>query len=144
MKTDNKVSPPKKGRGPLRVDYVPIGTVKPSDKNSRKHDPHQIDKIVASIEAVGWTKPIIVDEDYEILAGHGKDNAFHPTMKPVELARRACRNSTKEGDIVLDFFGGSCSTVMAAEQTKRIAGKQATHGSEKKTFEAVAKARGKA
>lgn len=71
MKTDNKVSPPKKGRGPLRVDYVPIGKVKPSDKNSRKHDPHQIDKIVASIEAVGWTKPIIVDEDYEILAGHG-------------------------------------------------------------------------
>jgi len=71
MKTDNKVSPPKKGRGPLRVDYVPIAKVKPSEKNSRKHDPNQIDKIVASIEAVGWTKPIIVDEDYEILAGHG-------------------------------------------------------------------------
>jgi len=71
MKTDNKLSPPKKGRGPLRVDYVPIAKVKPSEKNSRKHDPNQIDKIVASIEAVGWTKPIIVDEDYEILAGHG-------------------------------------------------------------------------
>ncbi len=175
MKTDNKLSPPKKGRGPLRVDYVPIAKVKPSEKNSRKHDPNQIDKIVASIEAVGWTKPIIVDEDYEILAGHGAYQAAQqlgmaevPVILRAGLTaaqRRACRNSTKEGDIVLDFFGGSCSTVMAAEQTKRIGyaieldphyvdasvrrwqdmtGKQATHGNEKKTFEAVAKARGKA
>lgn len=53
-------------------------------------------------------------------AGHGKDAAIHPTMKPVELARRACRNSAKEGEIVLDMFGGGGSTMMGAEQTGRV------------------------
>jgi DNA modification methylase len=54
-------------------------------------------------------------------AGHGKDAAIHPTMKPIELARRACRNSAKEGDIVLDMFGGGGSTLIGAEQTGRVA-----------------------
>jgi len=65
------LTPQKKGRGPLRVDYVPIGKVKPSKNNTRTHSPAQIDAIRKSIEAVGWTKPIIVDDKFEILAGHG-------------------------------------------------------------------------
>ena len=43
----------------------------------------------------------------------------HPTQKPVELAIRAISNSTKPGDLVLDFFGGSGSTLRAAEMTGR-------------------------
>ena len=43
----------------------------------------------------------------------------HPTQKPVELAVRAIANSTKPGDLVLDFFGGSGSTLRAAEMTGR-------------------------
>lgn len=43
----------------------------------------------------------------------------HPTQKPVELAVRAITNSTKPGDLVLDFFGGSGSTLRAAEMTGR-------------------------
>lgn len=98
-------------------------------------------------------------------AGLGKAGAaLHPTMKPVELARRALGNSTTEGQIVLDFFAGASSTIIAAEQTKRVGyaleldpryvdvgvkrwqeltGKAATHAAEKKTFDAIAKARGK-
>jgi len=93
--------------------------------------------------------------------GHGKDGAWHPTMKPVELGRRALLNSTREGEIVLDMFSGGGSTIMAAEQTKRIGyaieldpqyvdagvirwqkftGKEATNA-EGQTFEAVTKAR---
>lgn len=45
----------------------------------------------------------------------------HPTMKPIGLVVRALRNSSKPGDIVLDSFGGSGTTVMAAEQTEREA-----------------------
>lgn len=44
----------------------------------------------------------------------------HPTQKPPELARRALENSTLEGEIVLDAFLGSGSTLVAAEQTGRI------------------------
>lgn len=44
---------------------------------------------------------------------------LHPTMKPVRLLARLIRNSTDEGDIVLDLFGGSGSTLMACEQIGR-------------------------
>ena len=47
-------------------------------------------------------------------------NKLHPTMKPVELIVNALMNSTKKGNIVLDLFGGSGSTLMACEQTERI------------------------
>lgn len=48
-----------------------------------------------------------------------KKNDVHPTMKPVELCQRAVQNSSKPNDIVLDFFGGSGSTLIACEQTNR-------------------------
>ena len=44
---------------------------------------------------------------------------LHPTMKPVELVERALSNSSKIGDIVLDLFGGSGTTLIAAEKTGR-------------------------
>ena len=43
----------------------------------------------------------------------------HPTMKPVRLLRELVLNSTKIGDYVYDGFGGSGSTLIACEQTKR-------------------------
>lgn len=46
---------------------------------------------------------------------------YHPTEKPVTLMARAIRNSSKRGDIVLDVFAGSGSTVVAAEQLQRKA-----------------------
>ena len=46
-------------------------------------------------------------------------NDLHPTMKPVELIERAITNSSKSRDIVLDLFGGSGTTLIAAERTGR-------------------------
>ena len=48
-------------------------------------------------------------------------NDLHPTMKPVALIERAIRNSSKSRDIVLDPFGGSGTTLIAAERTGRRA-----------------------
>jgi DNA modification methylase len=48
-------------------------------------------------------------------------NELHPTMKPVALVERAIRNSSKSRDIVLDPFGGSGTTLIAAERTGRRA-----------------------
>ena len=45
----------------------------------------------------------------------------HPTMKPVELVERAIRNSSKSRDTVLDPFGGSGTTLIASEKTRRQA-----------------------
>lgn len=44
---------------------------------------------------------------------------LHPTMKPIELVQRSLLNSSKPGNIVLDPFGGSGSTLIACEQTNR-------------------------
>jgi len=45
---------------------------------------------------------------------------LHPTMKPIPLLRHLILNSSQMGDIVWDGFGGSGSTLIACEQTKRI------------------------
>jgi len=46
-------------------------------------------------------------------------NRLHPTMKPVELIERALVNSSKAGDLVVDLFGGSGSTLIACEKMGR-------------------------
>ena len=51
---------------------------------------------------------------------HSK-NEFHPTQKPVDLPVRALENSSKGGDIILDLFGGSGSTLIACEKQNRHA-----------------------
>ena len=48
-------------------------------------------------------------------------SALHPTMKPVELFTSQMVNSSRPGDIVLDLFGGSGTTLIAAEQSDRTA-----------------------
>ena len=44
---------------------------------------------------------------------------LHPTMKPVKLIARLVGNSSREGDTVLDLFGGSGTTLIVSEQTGR-------------------------
>jgi DNA modification methylase len=86
-------------------------------------------------------------------------NRIHPTAKPVELVERALSNSSKAGDVVCDFFGGSGSTLIGCERRGRKArlmeidpkygdcivrryqeytGKQATLDSDGRTFAEIA------
>ena len=46
-------------------------------------------------------------------------SVLHPTMKPIKLIQRCLEYSSKAGDIVLDPFGGSGSTLIACEKTRR-------------------------
>ena len=48
-----------------------------------------------------------------------KKNNLHPTMKPISILRRLILNSSGTRDVVFDCFGGSGSTMIATEQTKR-------------------------
>ena len=89
-------------------------------------------------------------------------NRLHPTMKPLELIERALLNSSKAGDVVVDLFGGSGSTLIACERRGRTSrlmeldrryadvicrryqeytGKQATLDGDGRTFEEVARER---
>ncbi len=46
-------------------------------------------------------------------------NDVHPTMKPLPLIKRLVANSTRPGDVVLDLFGGSGTTLIACEEMNR-------------------------
>ena len=56
-----------------------------------------------------------------ISASRGEELAMHPTVKPVALIADAIRDCSRRGEIVLDGFGGSGSTLIAAEKTGRVA-----------------------
>jgi DNA modification methylase len=51
----------------------------------------------------------------------GEELAMHPTVKPVAMIADALRDCSRRGEIVLDAFGGSGSTLIAAEKTGRVA-----------------------
>jgi DNA modification methylase len=54
-------------------------------------------------------------------SGRESELEMHPTVKPISMLADAIRDVTKAGDIVLDPFGGSGSTIIAAEKTSRLA-----------------------
>lgn len=79
----------------------------------------------------GFNHFVLRAKDYEIIDdGHDdtmsvlyyekpSSNDLHPTMKPVGLLEKLLRNSSRRGDIVLDPFGGSGSTLIACEKQGR-------------------------
>ena len=54
-------------------------------------------------------------------ASRSEELAMHPTVKPVALIADAIRDCSRRGEIILDAFGGSGSTLIAADKTGRIA-----------------------
>jgi DNA modification methylase len=70
----------------------------------------------------GQSDPWYGDKSQSTLWQENKPAAsrLHPTTKPTELVTRALINSSKAGDVVADFFGGSGSTLIACESTNRI------------------------
>lgn len=68
----------------MNVTLTEIGSIKPYEKNAKKHPKKQINQIVASITAFGWGQPIAVDRDGVIIAGHGRYEAAR-AMKLAEV-----------------------------------------------------------
>src|SRR5258705_13691828 len=56
----------------LAVTYRAVGDLIPDPRNARTHPKRQIDQIKASIEAFGFTNPVLADPDGHIIAGHGR------------------------------------------------------------------------
>jgi DNA modification methylase len=66
-----------------------------------------------------YGKPYAEDDVWEF--NRTQKNDLHPTMKPVELVKNALNHGSKSGDVVLDLFGGSGSTMIASEEIGRKA-----------------------
>ena len=56
----------------LEVEMIDLSALRPYAKNARRHSRAQIKQIAKSIETFGFTNPILVSDDLEILAGHGR------------------------------------------------------------------------
>ena len=63
----------------------------------------------------------IKDVNYSRCLEYGREKVLHPTMKPVALLENEIYISSNTQSIVLDFFGGSGSTLIACEKTNRHA-----------------------
>lgn len=66
-------------------------------------------------------KEIYSDKISTTIINEDKPSAsdLHPTMKPLKLLERLVKNSSRQGELVLDSFGGSGSTLMTCEQLNR-------------------------
>tara|TARA_R110002110_G_scaffold52645_2_gene152932 strand:- start:1131 stop:2435 length:1305 start_codon:yes stop_codon:yes gene_type:complete len=56
----------------LTVEALPVSALKPYANNPRTHTKKQIRQIARSIETFGWTNPILIDADGDVMAGHGR------------------------------------------------------------------------
>lgn len=57
---------------PLAVRYWPTASLVPDPRNARTHPRRQVDQIVASITAFGFTNPVLADPEGRLIAGHGR------------------------------------------------------------------------
>lgn len=72
-------------------------------------------------ELVALLEDIYSDKVSTTILDENKPNVndLHPTMKPLKLIGRLIKNSSKQGENVLDLFGGSGSTIMTCQQLGR-------------------------
>ena len=57
---------------PEQIEQWPVARLKPYAKNARTHSDDQIARIAASLIEYGWTAPVMVSDEDEIVAGHGR------------------------------------------------------------------------
>ena len=74
----------------LQIEYLPLGELRPYDRNARRHGERQIASLVRSIEGAGFVNPVLIDKYNEIIAGHGRveaaEQAGEPTVPTIRLA----------------------------------------------------------
>lgn len=109
------------GHHPLVVDYRPLGELVPYARNARTHSEAQVAEIAASIQAFGWTNPVLVDGRNGVIAGHGRLLAARKlkleTVPVIELAglSEAAKRAYILADNRLALNAGWDEDLLAAE-----------------------------
>src|ERR1700739_428582 len=70
--TSSEADERERAKEKLRLQYWPIERLVPSPRNARPHNDSQVAEIAGSIRAFGFTNPILVGEDGDVVAGHGR------------------------------------------------------------------------
>ena len=58
--------------GRLRIEQLRIDELRPYERNPRTHSDDQVAKLAASLVEFGWTMPVLVNDELEVIAGHGR------------------------------------------------------------------------
>ena len=59
----------------IKIEYIKISDIKTYAQNARTHSDEQVNQLVKSITEFGFTNPILIDENSELIAGHGRTMA---------------------------------------------------------------------
>jgi len=59
----------------LQITYLPPERLRPSPNNARTHSKKQLKQIASSIERFGFVNPVLISDDFVIIAGHGRVEA---------------------------------------------------------------------
>jgi ParB-like chromosome segregation protein Spo0J len=74
----------------LTIEHRPVGSLRPYARNARTHSAKQIKQIARSIERFGFTNPVLISDQNEIVAGHGRVEAAKllglPTVPTLRLS----------------------------------------------------------
>jgi site-specific DNA-methyltransferase (adenine-specific) len=70
----------------MKIETIKLNDLKPYDKNSKTHPKKQIDLLAKNIEKFGFTTPILIDENNNIIAGHGRLDA----LKQLKIEEAPC------------------------------------------------------
>ena len=72
----------------MNFEHRPTNSLRPYSGNARTHSPKQVRQIARSIERFGFNNPILIDDDDQIIAGHGRvEAAKQLRMKTVPCVR---------------------------------------------------------
>jgi len=81
----------------MKIEVLPIASLKPYERNPRTHSDKQIGQIADSIDKLGFTNPILIDANGEVIAGHGRlEAAERRGMKRVPAIRLAHLTETQK------------------------------------------------
>jgi DNA modification methylase len=96
----------------LEVTYLPLRSLKPANRNARTHSRKQIGQIADSLKAFGWTNPVLVSDEGQIVAGHGRVEAAKllgmaevPTIRLAQLSKEQCRIYALADNRLADLAG---------------------------------------
>ena len=101
------------------IEELEINNLKPYDKNQKLHPKKQIDLLKKNINEFGFTTPILIDKDNEIIAGHGRliaikelkwekvpcvrmENLTDKQIKALRLADNKLNESDWDMDLVIE------------------------------------------
>ena len=108
----------------LKIEYLPVGSLKPYEKNAKKHPAEQVEHIANSIREFGFRQPLVIDKDNVLVIGHGRLLAAKklgldtvPCVRADDLtdeqikALRLADNKTNESEWDFDLLDGELDDI---------------------------------